>query len=90
MFGKIKKIHSNILTVENLTGKSLSSIVNCHVVFVDEDRKVVGEVLAINEQDADILLVGEIIENVFHAGVIKKPSGNSTVRIINVNELELI
>lgn len=90
MFGKIKKIQSNILTVENLTGKSLSSIVNCHVVFVDEDRKVVGEVLAINEQDADILLVGEIIENVFHAGVIKKPSGNSTVRIINVNELELI
>ena len=90
MFGKIKKINNNEVTIENITGKALSSLMNCHVVFLEENRKIVGEVIYIDEVEAKILLVGEIINDRFHSGLIRKPSGVAQVRIISVNELELI
>lgn len=90
MFGKILKIDNNEVIVENISKKALSSLMNCHLVFEDNERKVVGEVVYIDEQIVRILLVGEIINNKFNSGIIKKPSGNSLIRIITVAELELI
>ena len=90
MFGKILKIDNNEVIVQNISKKALSSLMNCHLVFEDNERKVVGEVVYIDEQIVRILLVGEIINNKFNSGIIKKPSGNSLIRIITVAELELI
>lgn len=90
MFGKIKKINNNEIVIENLTGKSIPSIVNCHVVFLEENRKIIGEIIYIDEIEAKILLVGEIINDSFHAGLIRKPSGNAEVKVINGSELELM
>lgn len=90
MFGKIKKIDNNEVIIENNSGKALSSLMGCHLVFSEQNRRIVGEVIYIDETIARILLVGEIINNVFHAGVIKKPSGVASVRVINKEELELI
>ncbi len=90
VFGKIKKIDNNEVTIENISGKAISSLMNCHVVFLENNRKIVGEIIYIDEIEAKILLVGEIIDNKFHAGIIKKPSGISEVRVITKDELELI
>ena len=90
MFGKILKINNNEITIENLSGKALSSIMNCHLVFDEINRKIIGELIYIDREIAKVLLIGEIINNQFIAGTIKKPSGTSTVRIINDLELQLI
>lgn len=90
MFGKIKRINNNEVTIENISGKAISSLIGCHVIFLEDSRRIVGEVTYIDEVEAKILLVGEIINNVFNAGIIKKPSGIAPVRVINKDELELI
>lgn len=88
MFGRILKIDENIIVIENLSHVSHSEIMNYHVVFEENDRKIVGEIIKIDENEIEILLVGEIFDNKFNAGVVKKPS--KSPRIINVGELELI
>lgn len=90
MFGKIKRINNNEVTIENTSGKAISSLIGCHIIFLEDSRRIVGEVTYIDEVEAKILLVGEIINNVFNAGIIKKPSGIAPVRVINKDELELI
>lgn len=90
MFGKIKRINNNEVTIENISGKAISSLIGCHVIFLEDSRRIVGEVTYIDEVEAKILLVGEIINNAFNAGIIKKPSGIAPVRVINKDELELI
>lgn len=88
MFGKITEINGNSCIVENISHVTHSELMNCHVVFPESDRLVVGEIIKIGEEKNTILLVGEIRSNRFFPGVVKKPS--ITPRIINVNELELI
>lgn len=88
MFGKITEINGNSCIVENISHVTHSELMNCHVVFPESDRLVVGEIIKIGEEKITILLVGEIRSNRFFPGVVKKPS--TTPRIINVNELELI
>lgn len=88
MFGKITEINGNSCIVENISHVTHSELMNCHVVFPESDRLVVGEIIKIGEEKITILLVGEIRSNCFFPGVVKKPS--TTPRIINVNELELI
>ena len=90
MFGKILEIDNNEITIENTSGKALSSIMNCHLVFEDIDRLVVGELIYIDKEIAKVLLVGEIKNNTFISGTIQKPSGTSNIRIISAFELELI
>ena len=88
MFGKITEINGSSCIVENKSHLTHSELMNCHVVFPESDRLVVGEITKIDESKICILLVGEIRSNRFFPGVVKKPS--TTPRIINVNELELI
>ena len=65
MFGKVIRIDNNLVTIENLGRKALSSLMNCHIVFEDETRKIVGEIVYIDEEIVKILLVGEIVEGIF-------------------------
>lgn len=90
MFGKVLRIDNNELTIENLGKKALSSLMNVHAVFEDETRKIIGEIIFIDETVIKILLVGEIVNNTFISGVIKKPSGITNIRIVTFPELELI
>ena len=90
MFGKVIRLDNNEVTIENLSRKAISSLMNCHIVFEDEARKIVGEIIYIDEAIVRVLLVGEIVDNVFVSGIIKKPSGITSIRIITLSELELI
>ena len=88
MFGKILTIDGNSCKIENLSKVTHSELMNCHVIFPEKDRKVMGEITKITDEVIDILLVGEIKNNKFYPGVVKKP--NTIPRIINVSELELV
>jgi len=90
MFGRIIKIDGNYCTIKNIGKETHSELMNCHVIFEEIGRKVVGEIIKISDEEINILLIGEIENNIFAPGIIKKPSNNIIPRIINVDELELI
>ncbi|MDE6284858.1 MAG: DUF87 domain-containing protein [Bacilli bacterium] len=90
MFGKIIKIDGNDLYIKNELRKADSNLMGCHLIFEEEKRKVVGEITFIDEEYIKVMLVGEIIENIFSAGVTRKPSGSVPIRVINTEELTLI
>lgn len=90
MFGNIIKIDGNYVDVKNSDKKAHSDLMNCHVIFEEQNRKVVGEIVEINSEFIRILLIGEIDEGNFSAGVVRKPGSMTSIRIINSSELELI
>ena len=65
MFGKVLDIQENNIIIENLKGAPEANILNYHVVFLDNDRKVVGEIIGMNDHQIRIMLIGEIRNNIF-------------------------
>ena len=90
MFGKIIGIDGNTVTMINLQKKAEIRLINYHVIFLQESTKFVGVISDINEDYVKVTLIGEIVNDTFISGVIKKPNLESSCRIINKPELEYI
>ena len=90
MFGKIIGIDDDTVRVINTSKKAEISMIGIHVVFLGGVIKYVGVVKNVTEDYVDINLIGEIKNNTFTAGIIKKPSADSSCRIISKQELESI
>lgn len=90
MFGNIIKFENSKIYVENKKHIADTNYIGFHVVFDDNMHKTVGEIVEITKDIIVIQLIGEIINNVFTNGVMKKPSYTSVARIIYKSELELI
>lgn len=88
MFGQLLDIYDNYVIVENKTGNIDSNYLNLHVIFSDNFRKIVGEIVAIDKQSIKILLVGEITDRGFINGVVRKPNLSGGCRIIYKSEVE--
>ncbi len=92
MFGNIKFISDNIAHVANVGSKDqLADLMNVHVIFESNGQTILGEVNEIGEDTIKIRFLGEFVDGRYLNGVIRKPTLNSTIRIINNVELtELI
>ena len=90
MFGTIKRIDNNDVIIENTTKRTIPDLISCHLILEEGNRKIVGEITYMDNDIVKALLVGEIINNKFNSGIIKKPSGSCNARVINYEELELI
>lgn len=91
MIGRIIDIYDNIVMVKlEIDISKQTNLVNVHVIFEDGDQKIVGEIRSVSLDKAKIAVVGEINNNRFMPGFNKKPSFRSKVRIIVMDELELI
>lgn len=90
MFGKVIEVNDNNIKMANNTGSTETGVLNYHVVFEEPNRKVVAEIISVNEKEFGAMLVGEIEDNKFTPGVIKKPSFKNACRIITKQELELL
>ena len=90
MFGRITEIIDNYVYVENSAHELRNNILNIHVIFEETNRKVVGEVLSVNKDTIKIFLVGEIRDNMFYPGIMRKPSFQCIPRIVYKQELELL
>lgn len=88
MVGKIVYISNTLahLELENVS----SNLMNMHVIFEDGNRKIIGEVEDIDGKRITVHFLGEIIENKFIAGLIMKPSLNSSIRLITDDELKYL
>lgn len=90
MFGKIIYISNNEAHVERVKGEETTNVMNMHVIFEDEKKKILGEVEDIGDEIIKIRFLGEIVGDRFMGGVIRKPTFNSTLRLIRQDEVALL
>ena len=79
--------HTSKLSVEL---DKYQNIINLYVLMEDSEARNVGEIIDIKGNIAYINLVGEIVNNKFVFGIIKKPSFRATVRLISKEKIPLI
>ncbi len=87
MFGKIVYISNSMAKIE-ISGELNTSLMNMHVVLEDKGRRILASVEDVNEEIIQVEFLGEFIDNKFVSGVIRKPSLDSTTRIITKEELD--
>ena len=91
MFGKILYISNTEAHVETPQDGSISTnIMNMHVIFEDEKKKILGEVEDISDNIIKIRFLGEIDNGKFIGGVIRKPTFNAKLRLISSDEVSLL
>ena len=90
MFGKLLDVYDNVVVLENTNDNIETNYLNLHVIFNDNNRKIVGEIISIDKNVIKISLVGEIIDGTFINGVLRKPNLSSGCRIIYKSELEAL
>ncbi|MBQ9182067.1 MAG: ATP-binding protein [Bacilli bacterium] len=90
MFGKIVYISDNEAHVQVGNSEVSTNLMNMHVIFEDDKKKILGEVEDIGQEIIKIRFQGEIVDGHFVGGVIRKPTLNSVIRIITQEELALI
>ena len=86
MLGKIKEINNNNLIIEYQENQELNLLNH----FVKIGNNIIGEIINISENLITIKLLGEIINQEFSYGVLKKPSLKETVSLIDDNNLKII
>ncbi len=91
MLGKILTITKNSAIVEvNKEAIGIKDLINLHVVFEDDNKKILGEIDSIEQDSLKISFLGELTDNDFIGGLIKKPSMDANIRIINQDELKIL
>lgn len=91
MFEKITYISDEGATVRVKEGAQLvMNLMNLHVVFEDEKKKILGEVDDLTANEVKIHFLGEMVDGKFVGGVIRKPNLNANVRVITPQEMESI
>lgn len=89
--GKIISIVGKEVSIElEIDKDKCDSLVGKYVIIEDKDKSFLGEMSSIEQDNAIIILHGEIINNEFKAGVINKPAFNSNIRMLKVEELSLL
>lgn len=91
MIGKIIYINNNEAHIQINSQTSISSnLMNMHVIFEDKNKKVLAEIEDIGKDVMKVRFLGEIVNNQFIGGVIRKPTYEANVRMINAEELKII
>ena len=87
IFGKVINVENNTIIYENISHAASLQYLNYHVAIPNKDNTYIGEIIAINEDIIAVMLVGEIVNDNFKAGIVKKPNNPSTIRFLYTNEL---
>lgn len=91
MLGTIREIVDNSVIIDlSIDLTKQTNLLNLHVVFIDGDIKIVGEIVNSTKTTLKVNIVGEIKNNTFLPGISVKPSFRSSIRIVNMEELSLI
>ena len=91
MLGEIIGIEEDIVLVKlNISLTDVQNIVNLHVVMEDAKGMLVGEITGVKNGIASVKLMGEIIDNKFTFGIVKKPSFAASVKLISKERIPMI
>ena len=86
MFEKILSITKNYAIVK-ISNNISDDILNYNVILEDKEKKILGEIEEVIDSNAKISFLGEFIDGHFYSGIIRRPTLNSNIRIINKQEL---
>ena len=86
MFEKIMSITKNYAIVK-VSNNINDDILNYNVILEDKDKRILGEIDEVVNDEAKISFLGEFINNRFYSGIIRRPTLNAIIRIINQQEL---
>lgn len=92
MLGNILTISKNsaIVSINKNSDTQITDLINLHVIFEDQNKKILGEIDSIEQDTVKISFLGELTSNDFIGGLIKKPSLDAKIRIINEDELKIL
>lgn len=91
MFDRITYISNNGCTIKLQDGADVTTdLMNMHIIFEDNTKKVLGEVIDVDGQDVKANFLGEISGDTLIGGNIRKPSLDSKIRIIDPSEIPLV
>ena len=91
MFDRITYISNDGCTVKLANGGDVSTnLMNLHLVFEDDAKKVLGEVDDIDGDTLKAKFLGEIAGDKLIGGNIRKPSLDAKIRVIDKSEIPLI
>ena len=86
MFEKILSITKNFAIVK-VSNNINDDILNYNVILEDNNKKILGEIDEVINDEAKISFLGEFINNRFYSGIIRRPTLHAKIRIINQQEL---
>ena len=86
MFEKILSITKNFAIVK-VSNNISDDILNYNVILEDTNKKILGEIDEVVNNEAKISFLGEFLDNRFFSGIIRRPTLNANIRIINQQEL---
>ena len=91
MFDRIIYISDDSCQIKLKDDAEISTnLMNLHLVFEDEVKKVLGEVDNLEGNIVKARFLGEIVNNRLVGGTIRKPSLDAKIRIIDRSEIPLI
>ena len=86
MIEKILSVTKNFAIVK-ISSNINDDILNYNVILEDKDKRVLGEIDEVINDEAKISFLGEFINDRFFSGIIRRPTLNANIRIINEKEL---
>ena len=85
MFQEITAVSKNFALVK-IENTNTDDLLTMNVIFED-NKKILGEIEEIDGDEVKISFLGEFHEGKFFGGIIRKPSLNAKIRLINEDEL---
>ena len=91
MFDRITYISDDSCTVKLKEDKEITvNLMNLHLIFEDEDKKILAEVDDLDGKSLKARFLGEIVGDKLIGGTIRKPSMDARIRVIDKTEIPLI
>ena len=91
MFERIVYISDHSANVKLADGYNVTmNLMNLHIIFEDNMKKILGEVDDLDGNLVKVRFLGEIVNGKLLGGVIRKPSLDAKIRVIEQNEIPMI
>lgn len=91
MFGRILYVSDNTAYIENKVSVNTDvDLLNVHLIFEHNNQKILGEIVEVNSDKIKVHFLGEYVNGEYYNGLLRKASLNSTIRVINAEELTLL
>lgn len=91
MFGRILYVSDNTAYIENKVSVNTDiDLLNVHLIFEHNNQKILGEIVEVNSDKIKVHFLGEYVDGEYYNGLLRKASLNSTIRVINAEELTLL
>lgn len=89
MLGKIISIEDNTVTIKlEIEVDKIQSLTNLLVIMQDSKNNFIGEITNIQKETAEINLLGEMVNDKFVFGIVRKPSFGAVIKLVSKEKVK--